>query len=252
MGIQSIDRAVAILKLLSQSDEGLPISTICSRLGLALGTAHRFLHSLIDNGLVTQDEKTKFYRIGLEMLRLTSGILNSDRLIETARQPMQAAANKLQNMVYLSRENHGEVICVSCVNDNVGPQMKFAAQIGSDMPFHAAAAGKIIMAYESPERIESLIQQKMPLQKFTENTHVTKEVVMADMHKCRVQGYSVCDEELELGVVAVAAPIRNLDGRVNASVAVTGIKANVVLDDLISIIKKCAEEISKAQGYLAK
>lgn len=103
MGIQSIDRAVAILKLLSQSDEGLPISTICSRLGLALGTAHRFLHSLIDNGLVTQDEKTKFYRIGLEMLRLTSGILNSDRLIETARQPMQAAANKLQNMVYLSR-----------------------------------------------------------------------------------------------------------------------------------------------------
>ena len=251
MGIQSIDRAVSILELLSRSEQGLPISEVCSKLNLPLGTVHRFLWSLIDNGLVAQDEKTKFYHLGVKMLRLTAGMLNSDRLIEISRTPMLEAAEELKNIVYLCRESNDEVVCVSCVNEvsNFQAKAKFAAQIGNDMPFHAAAAGKIIAAFASEQKLESLIARNSPLIKYTDKTKTTREDVLADLKKCREQGYAVCDEELELGVIAVAAPIRNYDGSVQASVAITGIKANVSVKEVIDCITKCSFKISSALGF---
>ena len=249
MGIQSIDKAVVILDLLSRNTDGLPISEICAKLDMPLGTAHRFLHSLIDNGLVAQDEKTKFYRLGLKMLRLTAGMLNGDRLIEVSRAPMLKAAAALKNIVYLSRESNAEVVCISCVNETSSSQAKFAAQLGNDMPFHAAAAGKIIAAFFSDKKIRSLIECNAPLMRYTDKTKTSQQDVFADLKKCREQGYAVCDEELELGVIAVAAPIRNYDGTVKASVAVTGIKANVSEQELIDSITKCSFEISNALGF---
>ncbi|MDO5531682.1 IclR family transcriptional regulator [Sutterella sp.] len=250
MGIQSIDRAVSILKLLSKYDEGLPISEICAKLGLPLGTAHRFLQSLIENGLVMQDTRTKFYQLGLAMLQMSSVMINSDRLAKIAREPMQAAANELQNLVYLCRENAGEVVCISCVNYDSGSSLtRFAAQIGGYMPFHAAAAGKIILAYGGPQKFEEVFKRKAPLEKFTPKTLVTHDEVLEDLRTCRARGYSICDEEHEPGVIAAAAPIRSFDGSVTSCVAATGIKASVSLPDLIATVTSCAAAISRALGY---
>lgn len=249
MGIQSIDRAVGILDLLSRSEGGLPISEVCAKLDLPLGTAHRFLHSLIDNGLVAQDDKTKFYFLGMKMLRLAAGMLNNDRLIEAARTPMLEAAQALRNIVYLSRQTNGDVVCVSCVNPLSDTQARFAAQIGALMPIHAAAAGKIVAAYASQAKVDAMIAHMGRIPSYTALTLVRKNDIIDELQKCRRQGYAVCDEELENGVIAVAAPVRNYDGSVRASVAVTAIKANVVIDDLIENIVRCGQEVSRSLGW---
>ncbi|MDO5531681.1 IclR family transcriptional regulator [Sutterella sp.] len=250
MTIQSVDRAVSILRLLSDHKAGLPVSGICTRLGLPLGTAHRFLQTLVGNGLVMQDRRTKFYRLGLGMLRLASVMINSDSLSRAAKAPMQKCADEIGNLVYLCRENAGDVVCVACVSHDSGSNLtQFAAQIGGAMPFHAAAAGKIILAYGGLGKFDQVFTAKAPLEKFTDRTRVAYEDVLDDLRTARARGWAVCDEELEPGVIAVAAPVRNFDGTVSASVAATGVKAGVSLPGLIQAVTDCAAAISRAQGY---
>lgn len=247
--MQSIDRAVAILELVSKVDQGLPVTEVGRMMEMPVATAHRFLKSLAANGLVTQDPKTKFFKLGIKIVGLASCLLNSNRLIEVARAPMRAAAEKLDHVVYLSQRSQTSAICVSSEDPNAGGHTKFAAQIGLEMPFYAAAAAKMLFAFDSEPALRGLIALQTPLKAFTPKTKITVDDILEDAKQTRINGYAVCDEELESGVIAVAAPVYSYDGSIIASVAVTGIKSNVNTEQVISDITECGRIISKAMGF---
>ncbi len=248
--MQSLDRACALLELLSRADEGLPVSELSRQMRLPMTSVHRFLKALETNGFVEQDSKTRLYRLGAGVLKLASRFLNANRLIGVARAPMQMAAESLGKVVYISQRHVNDVVCIACVDSTEGPQAKFAARIGYDMPFHAAAAAKIIFAYEPDSVIRAIVSRAGGVTKFTDKTKTTVKAILEDARKNREQGYAVCDEELEPGVIAVAAPIYSYDGSVLASVAVTGIKANTDMPVLIKTVCQCGQTISRAMGYV--
>lgn len=204
--------------------------------------------SLYDNGLVVQDKATKQYRLGFKILRLASNLLNKDRLTDVARLPMRKAASTVKNVVYLCQENSGEVICTHCEDPTTEMHSKFAAQIGNEMPFYAAATAKIIFAYQ-PATIRMLFERQKPLTRFTARTKTSLEDILIDSEKNIAQGYALCNEELEKGVIAAAAPIFNYDGRVIASVGVTGIKGNLSMDTMRKAVCECARTISIELGF---
>lgn len=247
--MQSIDRAFAMLNLLSKVDEGMSVSELSKQMSLPVGTVHRFLISLAENGLVVQDSKTKFYKLGIKILSLASQYLKGNRLVTIARGPMQLAADQLGMVVYISQKHLTDVLCVASVEPTAGLHAKFAAQVGVDMPFNAAAAAKILFAYEPEIVLRTLAGSGEGLKKYTDKTKTTVEEILEDAHRNLAQGYAVCDEELEPGVIAVAAPVHNYDGTVIASVAVTGIKANCNLEKLVEGVCRCGRTISAAMGY---
>ena len=107
--MQSLDRAVQVLDVLSKTTDGMPITELSDRIGLSLSTTHRFLQSLINNGLVIQDPISRRYKLGLRLLSLASGLLKSDRLLELSREAMQRAAVLSGNVVYLCKQQNKEI-----------------------------------------------------------------------------------------------------------------------------------------------
>ena len=248
--MQSIDRAVAILDVLSEHEKGLPISDITARLGLPLGTVHRFLAALTDNALVVQDPTTKCYRLGWRVLSLASRMVSSSHLIEVSRLHMERMAASLDKMVFLCQEHHGDVVCVACATNPGALHMKFYVQLGSVMPFHASASAKMLLCYQPWATTERLVAHKAPLCRYTERTLTTPDAVRADYALCRQRGYALCDEEMENGVQAAAAPVFGFDRTLVASVGIIGLKAHdVSLHDLAVHAKACAEAISRDVGY---
>lgn len=248
--MQSIDRAVAILDILGRHEHGLSVSEITSTLGLPLGTTHRFLTSLMDNALVVQDPSTKAYRLGWRILSLASQLVHSSRLIQVARQHMARTAASVGKMVFLCQEHNGEIVCVASATDPGGLHMKFYVQLGSIMPFHASASAKIIFAYSPQSVLQQLFAGHTPLPHYTARTLSDPEAILQDLAQCRQQGYAVCDEEMEIGVQAVAAPVFGFDRAVTASVGIIGIKADEVpLARLIEEVQDCARLISRDVGF---
>ena len=110
--MQSLDRAVQVLDVLSKTTDGMPITELSDRIGLSLSTTHRFLQSLINNGLVIQDPISRRYKLGLRLLSLASGLLKSDRLLELSREAMQRAAVLSGNVVYLCKQQRTDAFFV--------------------------------------------------------------------------------------------------------------------------------------------
>lgn len=246
--MQTIDRAIEILTLMSQYPDGLSVSELSRKMNLSLGTTHRFLMSLMENNLVIQEKTTKQYRLGFKVLRLASNLMNKDRLIDVARLPMRKAASEVHNVVYVCQESAGEVVCTHCEDPTTETHSKFAAQIGNEMPFYAAATAKIIFAYQ-PEMARTLFERNKPLVRFTARTKTSLKSLLDDLQKSAAQGYAVCDEELENGVIALAAPVFNYEGRAIASIGVTGIKGNLKLGSTKDAICECARTISAELGF---
>ena len=247
--MQTIDRAVSILALLAPHTEGLSVSELSKSMGLSLGTTHRFLQSLVENDLVEQDRASKRYRIGFKILRLASNLLSTDRIIDAARIPMRQAASLVGNVVYLCQEHAGEVICTHCEDPTTDLHSKFADQIGNEMPFYAAAAAKIIFAYKSHGVLQNLFMRHAPLVRYTARTKTALDEILADARKNLSKGYAVCDEELEKGVIAVAAPVFSYNGEVAGSIGVTGIKSNFQLEAVTEALLTCSKKVSRELGY---
>ena len=248
--MQSLDRAIQVLDVLSKCPEGMPITELSDRIGLSLSTTHRFLQSLGDNDLVIQDPVSRRYKLGLKLLSLASGLLKSDRLLQISHEPMQRAAALSGNVVYLCKQQKNEIICVSATNpaDEIIPS--FVVEVGNTLPVHAGAAAKIILAYQPESFLQSLLKQLTPLPQYTKKTTTDIDKVLDDYKHCRELGYAICDEEMHLGVIAVAAPIFNYDGTVLGSIGVTCVKAHTSIPSLVKTICESAKEISRLMGHI--
>lgn len=245
--MQSIDRAVSILHLLSEQG-GMTISDIGEFTDLPLSTVHRILHSLQSNHLVVQDPRTKCYKLGLRLLNMASSLLNSNRVIEAARPYMARLAGEHGKLVFLCQEQGGNVVCVDSVVGSARPKVQFFVQIGSLMPLHASAPAKVIFSFSPREKYDLALKKSFPLQRFTPQTKCDPAQIAEELEMCRCQGYAICDEEMETGVFAAAAPVFGYNNEILASVALVTLKQEDRLPDLVAGIKQCGAEISRDMG----
>jgi len=114
------------------------------------------------------------------------------------------------------------------------------------MPFHCTASAKVLLAYQRPEEINRIINEN-PLQKYTPRTIVDPKKLEEHLSKIRES-----DEELEEGIKAVAAPVKDINRKIIASITITGLVKRMSsnnIDKLIKIVTNSAKEISKKIGY---
>jgi len=146
--------------------------------------------------------------------------------------------------------------CHSICIDSVTPSQKsnthqLFVEVGKEMPFHCTASAKTLLAYQHPKEIKRIIN-KNPLKRYTPNTITDPEKLMIHLLDIKNRGFAICDEELEEGIKAVAAPIKNINGKTVASITITGLSKRMSssnLERLIRIVTDSAQEISKKLGY---
>jgi IclR family transcriptional regulator, acetate operon repressor len=245
--VQAIDRGLAVLAIIAGSD-GLTLSDLAQRAGLAPSTAHRILASLEPHKFVFHDEERGLWLIGVGAFEVGSAFLRNRRLAGIGRVVMHELMEQTGETVNLGIEDSGEVVFISQVEAHSALRAFFRA--GSRAPIHASGVGKMLLA-EMPEARVKQILYKRGLAKFTERTMVAPADLFQELAVIGRRGWAVDDEERNLGMRCVAAPIYNEYAEAIAGISVSGPTVRITPErasELGPLVKRAAEEITASIG----
>lgn len=246
--IGSVEKAVSLLKLLG---DGLPeagVSELARRLNVHKSTASRLLATLERGGLVERDPRTDKYRLGFELVRLAGRVPRRTDLIEAVRPALETLSEETGETINLALPDDDGVINIYQISS---PHfIKETNWVGRRTPYHCVANGKALLAWKGEAEIAQLVVGR--LERFTPNTITTRRALLDDLARVRERGYATAIEELEIGLNAVAAPVRDAQGELIAAVSVSGPAYRVTPDRVPEIGRQtiaAAERISKRLGW---
>jgi DNA-binding IclR family transcriptional regulator len=223
---------------------------ISRALKIPKSSASYILRALEKSGYLRREESK--YRLGLKLLSLRHNALDGLNVRELAMPHMRALSERLKQTSHLAILDGAEAVYVEKVD---APSfIKLDTWIGRRTDVHSTSVGKAIAAY-LPEAELKAIVERHPLRRHTEFTIITQTGFFAELEKVRRNGFALDDEENTLGLRCVAAPIFGADGRIQASVGVSGIVAQVATNDVPRIsgeVVQAAHRISKNLGYAGK
>ncbi|MFC9556380.1 IclR family transcriptional regulator [Rhodococcus sp. NPDC056960] len=246
--VQSVDRAISILEVIARKRSS-GVTAIAGELGLNKTTVFRLLATLESRGLVEQNEDRGEYRLGFTAGMLAAGAVRQPDTAAVCRPYSVELADRVGETVNVAILDGSDVMTLDQVT---GGSSTIASidWIGRRAPIHATAAGKLLLAYLPPTERDRLLPD--PLVRYTDHTVTDRAVLDAQLEAIRAEDVSYCFEENEIGVVALGAPIRRLDGEIIASLNLTGPTFRVtaeVLPDLRDALRETAERISWKFGW---
>ncbi len=245
--IQSVQRAIAILRCFTRDDTEQGVISLSKQLGMHKSTVSRLLSTLEQEGFVEKNPTTDKYRLGLELVTLAGIVLEQIDLREVA-------APYLSKLAELTRETVNIVVLSGqeCMNVDgaASPRpIQYVGRIGRRTPCHCTAAGKVLLAYLSPEALQNILP--VPLTRFTSKTVTDATILKQDLARIRNQGYAITHEEHQPDLSAVAAPIYDHTQQVVASVTISGPSYRMgpgQIEALIEPVQTIAVEISSRLG----
>jgi DNA-binding IclR family transcriptional regulator len=214
--IQSVDRAVAILKALSSGSRKLGVSELADQLGLAKGTAHGLLRTLQLHGLVEQDAETAKYQLGPALLELSTGYLDLNELRLRALAWSELLATRSGETVRVAARHGDSVLAVHHV---LRPDSGLQA-LEIVMPLHGSALGKAVLAHLPELARDRLVHGQ--LAKLTAQTITTRRVLEREIAEIHERGYALEREEAIVGEAGIAAPIFGRQGAVVGAIGIAG------------------------------
>ncbi len=216
--LSSVANAIALLKAFSDEESELGVSALARRLHLAKSTAHRLASTLARAGMLEQDEKTGRYRLGVAIFELGSLVRRKIDISFEAKPWLMALREQTDEAVNLSILDHGGVVCVNFLESK--KLNRICSSVGLRKPVHCTAEGKALIAFQSPAVIERVIDTE--LERRTQRTVVSPAALKAEFAAISARGYATEEEEYEMGVRGIAAPVRDDSGVPVAAVGITG------------------------------
>jgi DNA-binding IclR family transcriptional regulator len=244
-----VDRTLRALECLAERPTPMGVLELSAALGEPPPSLHRTLQVLIEHDLVVQDPGTKRYRLGPAVLRLADACREQSRLVAVAQPVLDALRSELHESVFLCELIDGRAVVVA-VAESPRPLRSFM-RLGQRMPFHAASSARAILAFQEPSYIQRLVQLD-GVDRYTDRTKTGIDEILQELDLTRRRRYAVCDQEMEIGVKAIALPIRDSTGGVVASVAVMAPRERLIGNSRALALRALAEaasSVSLALGY---
>ncbi len=235
-GVQSIHRAVLLLRIASQeSERGLTLSRIAKTAGLKLSTTHRILSALIQEGLLSLNPETRCYRPGFELFSL--GRSAKQFLIrDTYRPALENIADKTRDTAYLIIRDGYDSLCIDRV-EGASP-LRLLLDVGARRPLGMGAASLSLFAYASDETVEKILRfNEMRYRDCSEMglAHMRKLVA-----KCRKRGYALTEGVIDKGVTGIGVPLYNRKHEIRGAISVAAISEKIDksrYDEIAALIK---------------
>lgn len=246
--VQSIDRAISILKCFNERKRELKLSEIADELGLNKSTAHGIINTLKFHGFIDQDEKTQKYRLGLYLIGLGELVVNSldaraigypiiDEMCQNLGETVHVCVLDCTDVVYIDKKE--------CDNS-----IRISTKIGSRYPAYCTADGKVMIAYLDKSKQMRIIPDEIP--QFTPNTITDKMELINKLDKIKEDGYAIDNEEYEIGLICVAAPVLDHSGVAKYGISITGPTIRMTeekITEAIKLLKNAVHKISCGIGY---
>ncbi len=216
--LSSVAMAVRLLKTFSEGEAEIGVTSLAKRLGVAKSTVYRLASTLVSEGMLEQNRENEKYRLGIALFGL--GALVRQRMnVSTEARPflfeLREATNETVHLAILERT---EIMYVLNLESNHAIRMR--ADLGSRKPAFCTAEGRAILAFQTPAFIEEIFA--LGFEPRTIKTDTDPAHIRAALEQVRRDGYAREDEQCELGMRSIAAPIRNDTGRVVAAVGIAG------------------------------
>lgn len=248
-GVQVIDRTLDILELLSLHRNGLGITEISNHLDLNKSTVHRIVQALYARMYIEKIFGTKNYKIGLKFFEIGSLCINNIELKTEAKPYLSNLSSRTAQTLHLGILDETDVVYIDKVD--VYSNLHIYSEIGKRISVHCSSLGKILVSSMTNKEIASLLNNFNYII-YTDKTITNKKDFIKEVEFARKNGYAVDNEEHELGIICISAPIYDYRQKLIAAISITMSKEYLKSsnkEDVIALIVNCAKEISLRLGY---
>ena len=249
-GVPSVDRAVRIFELLAHSQRGLSLSEISRNLALPKSSVYLVLTTLEKNGYLQKNIQTGRYCFGLKLISLSRNALENLDLRQVARPFLQKVAQETKLTVHMAILERGEAVIIDRIE--APGIVKLATWIGRRLDVNCTGVGKALIAFIPEELFDRQFTAKA-LTKHNERSIVSIPGLKKELLQVRKLGYALDDEEDEIGLRCIGAPIFDDSREVVAALSVAGTVTQIPMErvsELGNKVKQAADAISSSLGFV--
>lgn len=246
-GTQAVLRAVSLLKVFTDQRPEWGLTELAQEVGLNKTTAYRLLTALESEGMITRNSQSDGYQLGPAIVMLGGRALRSNDLRAISRPELKALVASVGETASLELLTGHEMLILDEISG--GHVMSGGQTIGTRWPSYATSTGKVMLATLDWEEVERILPQ--PLKPITPKTVTSMESLRRSLDQVRAQGYAVADEELEMGLRAVAAPLYDFDGDAAGVISLAGPTLRLTdqrLPEITELVLSAARRISIRLG----
>lgn len=247
--VESVRRALRILSLFSADASELGVSEIARSLDMHKSTVHRLLFTLELEGFIHQLAGGR-YALGWKLFELGEAVRGLQSTREIILRHLEALVNRTSETAHLAVFDEGDVLYVEKVESE--RPLRMPSSVGKRVPAHCTALGKVFLSGLPNTALMSQVYR--PLDRFTPHTITDPQTLQAEVMNVRQRGYAIDHEEIEEGLMCVAAPIVDDAGAVCAAVSIAGPVTRVSkrTDEIVAAVRGTCSQISSALGPKAR
>jgi IclR family KDG regulon transcriptional repressor len=201
--VAAVLKVFALLQALSENNE-TGISDLSVRLAMPKATVYRFLQTMMTLGYVRQEADSERYGLTMKVFELGTKALQYLDLVEMAKRPMQMLADLTGETVHLGTLIDSEIIYVHKVDSR--HMLGMYSRVGRRAPLNCTAIGKVLMAWEDPERRDRILKGA-DFKRFRENTIVDPVTYLTELERIKTQGFGEDREEFDEHIRCLGVPI---------------------------------------------
>ena len=244
--MSSIRRTIQVLDLLAGKG-ALGVRAIAQQLSLPVGSAHRLLIDLSEEGAVERTDEGA-WQLSFRLLAISDKQLDGVRFPRLARPFCEAMAEATKETVNVNMVSGQSCVCIDKVRGSQGMQLDWP--IGQRAPLYCGGSAKSILAFMDEAARERVLAQ--PLKRFTPHTVTDPDKLRIELGVIRTRGYSIDDQEMVLGVFCVGMPIVDRLGRPVGAISISGPSPKAEgpeLQPLVDMLAEATGKVSRRLGY---
>jgi IclR family KDG regulon transcriptional repressor len=247
--VKAVNKTMCLLEALAQQKE-LGVTDLAARAGMHKSTAYRFLNTLKETGYVRQNAANERYSLTLKLFELGSFVLAGMELWEQAHPILEQLAEQTRETIHLAVLDDGRLVYLGKFDSTQALRVSMSSRIGQSAPAYCTGIGKLLLAHAPPELVESILDRE-GLRRFTDHTITDRTLLARELETIRQQGFAFDDEEHEVGVRCVAAPVRDRQGATIAALSVSMPSVRLTDSEIPrfrELVTQAANEISRRMG----
>jgi IclR family pca regulon transcriptional regulator len=224
--VQSLERGLAVIRCFDAEHPELTLSEVAARTGLTRATARRVLLTLAELGYVSIDGRR--FSLTPRVLDIGYAYLSSLNVQQIAQPYLEALSERVHESVSVTVLDGADVVYVARVPTK--RIMTISLGLGSRLPAYCTSMGRVLLAELDPEDLDGVLPER--LERHTEHTVTSPAELAVVLKRVRAQGWALVDQELEMGLRSVAAPLRDSSGRAVAAMNVSTQVARAPVEEL--------------------
>jgi len=241
--VQSLVKGLAVIKAFNQQSPAMTLSEVAHVTGFTRAATRRFLLTLVSEGYAKQEGK--IFSLTAKVLDLGFSYLSTLDIWHNAKPLMTALVEQLNESCSAAVLDGFDVVYVARVA-TTKRIMSITLNVGSRLPAIATSMGRVLLAGMSSSSLDNFIDSCL-IEQYTEHTLTEKAALMTEIAKVKKQGYSMVEQELEIGLTSISVPVHNGAGEVVAALNVSTHMSQTarlqIFEVILPVLQQCARQV---------